>query len=326
MSEFNIRSESIDVEQLMEQIRARIREKRGVDYTEQQVRELAAAKLEQFLDPKNVRSDLLDHYRRRAAEAPGGVGGVPPRPPLFEFDGDTIYRSSRGVVGRVLYGIRRLLRPVLKLFFNPTPIVHALHTQQQINAQIDWMMERSEQIAAKLKARAELDALTYELLNNLVVEMTRLSIDVKNHKMQVESIAGRLDFDERRARALESVVEYRSQIAPAGDGDGAGDETAVAERRKRRRRRGRRRSAAKPAGASESEAGGAGEEVATETAAERPADGDPEPERAGADGAAPEPTAGPVAREHRGEVTAETQSEANGARNGAPLPGDPAAR
>ena len=227
MSEFNIRSESIDVEQLMEQIRTRIREKRGVDYTEQQVQQLAAVKLEQFLDPKHVRSDLLDHYRRRMADLPDPEGDVPASPPLFEFDRDTIYRSSRGVVGRVLFGVRRLLRPVLKLFFNPTPVVHALHTQQQINAQVtaqvNWMMERSEQIAAKLKTRAELDALTYELLNNLVVEMTRLSIDVKNHKMQVESIAGRLDFDERRARALESVVEYRTQVAPARDGDSGGD-------------------------------------------------------------------------------------------------------
>jgi hypothetical protein len=313
MSEFNIRSESIDVEQLMEQIRARIREKRGVDYTEQQIRELAAVKLEQFLDPRNVRSDLLDHYRRRVADAPDREGGVPPRPPLFEFDGDTIYRSSRGVVGRVLYGIRRLLRPVLKLFFNPTPIVHALHTQQQINAQIDWMMERSEQIAAKLKARAELDALTYELLNNLVVEMTRLSIDVKNHKMRVESIAGRLDFDERRARALENVVEYRTQIAPAqdGDGDGEGDDAPGAEKRKRRRRRGRRRSGAKPA-----EAGAA--------SAEPSADGASEPEAA--EVSAPESPAGSVKRNADHEVGADTQPEASGAPSRAPDPGDPTAR
>jgi hypothetical protein len=326
MSEFNIRSESIDVEQLMEQIRARIREKRGVDYTEQQIRELAAVKLDQFLDPKNVRSDLLDHYRRRAAEVAEEAGDVPSRPPLFEFDGDTIYRSSRGVVGRVLYGIRRLLRPVLKLFFNPTPIVHALHTQQQINAQIDWMMERSEQIAAKLKARAELDALTYELLNNLVVEMTRLSIDVKNHKMRVESVAGRLDFDERRARALESVVEYRTQIAPAqdGDGDGEGDDSAGSEKRKRRRRRGRRRSGAKPA---EAEVGDGGGAVATEAAtADQSADGASGPEVAEAEVSAPESPAGSVTRDAADDVGAETQSEASGARSGAPDPGDPTAR
>ena len=34
MSEFTIRSESVDVEQIMTQIRARILEKRGADYTD----------------------------------------------------------------------------------------------------------------------------------------------------------------------------------------------------------------------------------------------------------------------------------------------------
>src|SRR6202011_1931699 len=64
MPDFNVRSDSVDVEQIMEQIRARIREKRGVDYTEQQIRELAAVKLEKFLDPPGLRSDLLDPFRR----------------------------------------------------------------------------------------------------------------------------------------------------------------------------------------------------------------------------------------------------------------------
>ena len=64
MSDFNVRSDSIDVEQIMEQIRSRIREKRGVDYTEQQLRELAAVKLEKFLDPRGVRSDLLEQFKQ----------------------------------------------------------------------------------------------------------------------------------------------------------------------------------------------------------------------------------------------------------------------
>ncbi len=64
MPDFNVRSDSVNVEQIMEQIRARIREKRGADYTEQQIQELAAVKLEKFLDPRGVRSDLLEQFRR----------------------------------------------------------------------------------------------------------------------------------------------------------------------------------------------------------------------------------------------------------------------
>ena len=250
MSEFNLQAESVDVERIMDQIRARIREKRGVDYTDEQIREMAGVKLERFLDPKNVRSDLMEHYRRQRLA--GRDAQLEPLPSVasFDFDQDTIYRSSRGVAGKVLYAIRRLLRPVLKLFFNPTPIVHALQVQREINEINMELMARFEQIAAKLAARAEFDALTYEVLNNLVVEMTRLSIDVKNHRMRVESIAGRLDFDERRARALESVVQYRSgsdalaEVGGASAPGQAGDETpGGAERKRRRRRRGRRRAA-----------------------------------------------------------------------------------
>lgn len=257
MAEFNIRSESIDVEKIMEQIRARIHAKRGTDYSEEQIRELANVKLERFLDPKNVRSDLLKHYRHRTDDPvePVTQHDPPPPPPSFDFDADTIYRSSRGLPGRLLHRVRRLLNPLLKFFFNPTPIVHALIVQREINErrieQINWMVQtnvelidRFDKIAAKLASRAELDALAYEVLNNLVVEMTRLSIDVKNHKMRVESIASRLDFDERRARALEGPVAYRA--APAGTSVAADDAPAGgsggAEKRRRRRRRGRRRS------------------------------------------------------------------------------------
>ena len=223
MSEFNIRSDSVNVEHIMEQIRARIREKRGVDYTEDQIRELAGVKLERFLDPKNVRSDLLEHYRRRGNEA------NPNLERSHDPDPNILYRSNRPMVFR----IRRLLSPILKLFINV--------------GELSLMAERSEHIAAKLQARAELDALTYEVLNNLVVEMTRLSIEVKNHKMRVESVAARLDFDERRARALEEAVRSRGNKRTETTGDGPdintedGDQEKAPDRRRRRRRRGRRR-------------------------------------------------------------------------------------
>jgi hypothetical protein len=85
------------------------------------------------------------------------------------------------------------------------------------------------------------------VMHNLVIELTRASIEVKNLKMRVESMSSRLDFDERRARALEGVVMYRPGAAaplqpPAGaesrPSEGGGDPS---ERRTRRRRRRPRR-------------------------------------------------------------------------------------
>jgi len=200
MPDFTVRSDSIDVEQIMEQIRARIREKRGVDYTEQQLRELAAVKLEKFLDPRGVRSDLLERFKERELRYD------PPKLPLYTFEDTTIYETHRGPLQR----IRKFLNPLLKLLFNPNPIIHALHSQAEINA---LYVQREEEQAKK---RFEMESLYYEVLHNLVFETTRMGIEVKNLKMRVESLASRLEFNERRARALESVVAYR----PTGsDGD-----------------------------------------------------------------------------------------------------------
>jgi hypothetical protein len=48
--------------------------------------------------------------------------------------------------------------------------------------------------------------LYFEIIHNLVVEVTRLGIETQNLKMRVEALSSRLDFDERRSRALEGVV------------------------------------------------------------------------------------------------------------------------
>lgn len=212
MAEFNIRADSVDVADIMRQIRARVREKRGVDYTEEQIQELAQAKLEKYLDPDNVRSDLLQQFKKIAST------------PDVKAEEQTLFGSHR----RLVRWTRRALRPVLKLFINPDKLIQATRFSQHVD-------------------------LSYEVLHNLVLEMTRLGIEVKNLKMRVESLSSRLDFHERRARVLEGVVQYRpgSLSAPAAPPSGqagppaeggreAESQSAEARSRRRRRRRGRR--------------------------------------------------------------------------------------
>jgi hypothetical protein len=197
MPEFNVRSDSVNVEQIMEQIRARIREKRGVDYTEQQIRELAQVKLEKFLDPRGVRSDLLDQFRKAQPAY------EPPELPNFAFEDATLFESHRAPI----QWIRKLLMPLLKLLFNPNPLIQALHIQSRLNTM------NAEREARQEAARRQMDQLYYELVHNLVVETTRTGIEVKNLKMRVESISSRLEFNERRARALEGAVVYKTAEA-----------------------------------------------------------------------------------------------------------------
>lgn len=251
MSEFHIRSDSVDVERIMEQIRARIREKRGVDYTEDEVRELAAVRLEKFLDPKNLRSDLLEQFRRSRPALPDPAAVVQGPVP---FDDQTLFSSHRAP----LRFVRKLLRPLLVLFFNPNTLNHVIHS---LNVEI------ARQRLAFDRSRAEWNALYYEVLHNLVLETTRNTIELRNLKMRLESVSSRLDFNERRVRALEGVVQYRAEalqprspraeiteadesalegdegsLVPTGEGapQGVGAVLSAEGRRRRRRRRGRR--------------------------------------------------------------------------------------
>jgi hypothetical protein len=173
-----------------------------------------------------------------------------------------LYGTHRGL----LRLIRRLLNPILKLFFNPGTVIHALHKQTEINALYEGQFYF---LREKIQQRDEIDALYYELVHNLVLELTRIGIENRNLKMRLESLSSRMDFDERRARALEGVVQYRPGTGPAREasqppggssmqpahvqptaeqtaepGQGATSDERGAEsgtaRRRRRRRRGRR--------------------------------------------------------------------------------------
>ena len=223
MSDFSIRAPSVDVEEIMRHIKTRINDKRGVDYTEQQIQELATVKLETFLDANNIRSDLREHYKRSRPAAKHLLG---------EFEDQTQASLSRGFFGRFLTLVRKILTRLLRL----NPIINALHIQEKIN-----------------QSRHQNELLNYELLNNLVVEITKLGIEVKNLKMQVVSLNSRLDFSERRERALENVVAYQPGIgrrdskatSRLDDAESVEKKQDSAETkpepRRRRRRRGRRR-------------------------------------------------------------------------------------
>jgi hypothetical protein len=189
MADFTARPESLNVEQIMEQIRARIREKRGVDYDERQIQELAKAKLDQLLDPRGVQSDLLDRLKQMQPTFEA------PQLPSYDFEDTTLYDSTRGL----LRTIRRLLNPILKLFFNPNPLISALNTQAKLNAMY------AEREAKRDAVRLANDQLYYQILHNLLLEMTRATLEVKGLRMRVESIGSRLEFNERRTRSLESA-------------------------------------------------------------------------------------------------------------------------
>lgn len=280
--------EAVDVEQIMREIRAHIAERRGIELTPQQIQELAARRLEAILDPRTLKPELLEQLRRSAGtpiEVP-----EPAAAPSYVFEDTTLYDSHRALV-RV---IRRLLNPILKLFLNPNPLIRALNIQARLNGEL---LARQ---AERERRQAEWNALQYELLQRLVTEVARASLEVQSLAGRVESIAAKLDFNERRVRTLENIV-HQGRIparaaeavvpAAAGEAAAAAPQEGAAEggRRKRRRRRGRRGVAAVGA----FEAAATAEESAAAPGSEGPAlaaGEEGEPQQAAAP--APEPIAG----------------------------------
>ena len=249
MAELNTRPDSINVEQIMQQLRARIRERRGADYTESELQQLAGARLEQLLEARGAGSAVGQRFLHPPPPAPDLPG--------YAFEDSTLFATHRGPLG----ALRRLLRPILKLFFNPDPLSRALHVQAQLNGEFQ----------RRLRLREEMDPMLAEVVRGLVLEVTRASLEVQSLKMRLESLATRLDFEERRARNRDlspppaQPRPPQSAAAPAGGDAGAGPtlpnrtdlrtgEGAAGTGARRRRRRRRRRPGGPADGQAPSEA------------------------------------------------------------------------
>jgi len=168
---FEIEAEGLDVERLLAEVHRRIEERRASGlYTEEELRYIAERPLEPVLQARDVSSALLEEFRARDAQW------------NFSFDPETIYHSSRG---GLLTLARRLLRPVQKLFWNPTPMISALSRQSDLNR------------------------FTAHLLHNLVLELTRLNLELQELRNRNLQLAGRVETLARRARTLEDMLGER---------------------------------------------------------------------------------------------------------------------
>lgn len=243
--------DQVDVEQIMREIRARVAQRQGVELTHQQIDDLAARRLEYILDPRAMKPEFLDTLRRSADEAFEREEKRLPAEPAYFFEDTTLYDSHRAM----LRFMRKLLNPLLKLLFNPNPLIRALHLQAKLN------VEAAEREAARDRRQTEWNALHYRIIQRLVTEVARLSLDAQALSTRLEALGGRVDFNDRRVGAMEGTVHQlrpagrppeasspfvrapEASSAPATDAAPApasGAPQSEGARRRRRRRRGRR--------------------------------------------------------------------------------------
>src|SRR5688572_19763779 len=238
-------ADQVDVDQIMREIRNRISQRHGIELSTQQIQDLAARRLEAILEPRNINPTLLEQLRKGAAAPPD------PLPPGTDtadsFADDAIYAGSP-----VVRFFRRLFNPLLKLLFNPAPVVSALQAQGRLN-------RAAAARATELERRqTEWNALHYQIVQRLVTEVSRASIETQALSQRVEALAARVDFNDRRVRALESpsppprsprpeetVPATATASTAAGPPETAHTTNSSAPateapRRRRRRRRGRR--------------------------------------------------------------------------------------
>lgn len=167
---FEIKSDRVDVQEVMREIRRRIEEKKRSLYTEEEIREIAERPLHAVLSAHEFQSQLLTEFLGNSDRW------------NFSFGPETMYVSSRGLTGRILETFRRLLRPIQKLFWNPNPMISALSRQSDLNTSF------------------------VHVLHNVAQEMTRLNLEVQDLKNRVLQLQGRLEFHARREKTLESLM------------------------------------------------------------------------------------------------------------------------
>jgi len=202
MSTFSAKGTDIDVETIMADIRKKIGEKRKGLYTEEEVREIAEMKLDAVLDASEFNSDFVTAFRERDAQW------------NFSFNPETIYASSRGGSGSLIRVARRVLNPILKLFFNPNPIISALSRQSDLNRY--YVL----------------------LLHNMALEMTKMNLEMTHLKARLRATGIRVDLQSRREKVLEEMTTSRQESSPATGSESPSRRRSKGGRRPWRRRRG----------------------------------------------------------------------------------------
>jgi len=181
MNPFLSTNETIDVDQLMERIQARIKEKKEAGLLrESEIHEIEMMELQpmpDFLEVPNI-------YE----------------PHLFQdnFPADVLADpviDESGFIKSILKKIRTILFPLIR--FMTRPLVLELQTS---------LIGLQRQTPTVVQSR-EYIKLLHNTLNNVIFEMTKLKIEQETLKTKLKVLEDKIEFVENRERAIEKAIQ-----------------------------------------------------------------------------------------------------------------------
>jgi hypothetical protein len=205
--EFISANKEIDVVQIMDTIKNRIREKKESGVLKQseidEIIDMELLPLPDFLEVPNV---YEPHLYPGEAEARPGKKEFHPMEITFEVEEGS---GLRGLVKKILIKIRKILFPLVRFMVRPIYNELKQFSVDRFNGNAHNIFKNTEEIAYYkhlVIQGKEYIKLLHNALNNLITESSKLKIDHELLKTKIKVLEDKMEFLENRERAIEKKI------------------------------------------------------------------------------------------------------------------------
>lgn len=135
MKDAKIPSHQVDVVEIMKKIRQSASSSRTELTIEEKVRREAKSELISLAQAARIPDSTVDEIRQQTVYDP--------------YDPRTLYSSSRPGIGSLIGWIRKILRPITKLFINLDPLAHEVNRLTMLN---NFYLRTTQDLIVKMSA------------------------------------------------------------------------------------------------------------------------------------------------------------------------------
>jgi hypothetical protein len=205
--EFISANKEIDVVQIMDTIKKRIRGKKESGVLKQseidEIVDMELLPLPDFLEVPNV---YEPHLYPGEARARPGKKEFHPMEVKFEVEEGS---GLRGMVKKILLKVRKILFPLVRFMVRPLYNELKQFSVDRFNENAHNIFKNTEEIAyykhLVLQGK-EYIKLMHNAINNLITEASKLKIDHELLKTKIKVLEDKMEFLENRERAIEKKI------------------------------------------------------------------------------------------------------------------------